>query len=195
MKNVIFVHGMPSRWEFYLIGAAGLRYSSLHWAGWLRRELERRDYVFNAPEMPRAYDPQWDVWAKKVEQFEMCPDTTLIGHSCGAGFWIKYLSLHKDLKVGKVILVAPWLDPDNNQTHGFFADYKIDPHLTKRAKKIIIFNSDNDMGNVFKSVAQVRKVVKDVQYREFHKYGHFTILDMKTRRFPELLNEVLQGKT
>jgi uncharacterized protein len=195
MKNAIIVHGMPSKREDRIAKALGIKYSKFHWLGWLGRQLRRRGFEVWAPEMPHAYRPEYELWSEQVEKSEIGPDTTLIGHSCGGGFWIKYLSLHKDLKVGKVILVAPWLDPDGNEAGDFFKDFKMDPGLAARTKGLVIFNSDNDMGNVMKSVARIRKTIKNSDYREFKNYGHFTIFTMKTAKFPELLAECLEGNT
>jgi predicted alpha/beta hydrolase family esterase len=176
---------MPSKEEYYSpkvpVG------SNKHWIPWLQKQLIIRDIKADAPNMPLAFDPQWDLWVKEVERFEIGPETILVGHSCGGGFWVKYLSLNKKLKVGKVVLVAPWLDPDGDETRGFFSGYKLDPGLVKRTKGVTIFNSDNDMGNVLKSVAEIRQVIKNVNYQEFSGYGHFTLNDMKTDEFPELL--------
>jgi cell wall assembly regulator SMI1 len=99
---------------------------------------------------------------------------------------------HPELKVGKVVLVAPWIDPDGDETGDYF-EFKIDPRLAERTKGIIIFHSDNDMGNVQKSVATLRENIGDIGYREFHGHGHFTTSDMKTDEFPELLEEVLKS--
>jgi len=193
MKNAIIVHGMPSKREDRVAKAIGVKYSKFHWLGWLGRQLRRKGYEVWAPEMPHPYRPEYELWAEQVEKAKVGPDTTLIGHSCGGGFWIKYLSLNKDIKVGKVILVAPWIDPDGNEAGDFFKDYKMDSGMVARTKGLVIFNSDNDMGNVIKSVAQIRQKIKGAQYKEFHKYGHFTVFQMKTTRFPELLQEVLDA--
>lgn len=142
------------------------------------------------PEVPLAYDPVWELWLKEVERYDIYSETTLVGHSNGGGFWIRYLSENPDLQVGKVVLVAPWLDPDKDETRGFF-DFEVDPNLAARCKSITIFNADNDMGNVQKSVAILREQVKDIEYREFHGYGHFTENSMKSREFPELLEALL----
>jgi uncharacterized protein len=191
MKNAIIVHGKPSQREYAIARSLGIKASKFHWLGWLGKQLRKNGYEVWAPEMPKPYAPDWDTWVKEVEKAKIGPQTLLVGHSCGGGFWVKYLSLHKDLKVGKVILVAPWLDPDGDETQGFFNDFKIDPDLAERTQGFIIFNSDNDMGNVLKSVAKIRQTVKGVQYREFHKYGHFTLPQMRTRKFPQLLQECL----
>jgi predicted alpha/beta hydrolase family esterase len=181
---------MPSRQEYYDPKASSM--SNAHWLPWLQAQLLKKDIPAATPEVPSAYKPEWETWVREVERFEIGPDTILVGHSCGAGFWIKYLSMNKNLRVSRVVLVAPWLDPDGDEAGNFFKDYKIDPGLAARTKGVIIFNSDNDMGNVLKSVATIRKTVKNAQYKEFHKYGHFTVFQMKTTKFPELLAECLR---
>jgi predicted alpha/beta hydrolase family esterase len=189
MKNAIILHGKCDREEYYSDKYPSL--SNSHWLPWLQKQLLMKDIPAATPEVPDAYGPKWETWVKEVERFEIGPETILVGHSCGGGFWVKYLSLCKELKVGRVILVAPWLDPDGDETNGFFDDFEMDPDLAKRTDGIAIFNSDNDMGNVEKSVAAIRENIKDIKYKEFHKYGHFTYQQMKTRKFPELLQECL----
>jgi uncharacterized protein len=193
MKNAIILHGKPSREEYYDPNAPSM--SNAHWLPWLQAQLLKNDIAAATPEVPNAYRPDWDTWVKEVERFEIGPETTLVGHSCGAGFWVKYLSIKKDLKVGRVILVAPWLDPDGNEAGDFFKGYEMDRGLAGRTDGLIIFNSDNDMGNVLKSVAAIREGIDSVEYKEFKNHGHFTKSDMKTAEFPELLLECLEGNT
>lgn len=165
--------------------------SNRNWLPWLQKQLTIHGIKADTPELPKAYDPEWREWAREVERYDITPDTLLIGHSCGAGFWIKYLSLHKDVKVGKVILVAPWMDPDGDETKGFFDGFEIDPNLMSRTKGVKILHSDNDMGNVHKTVAMLRDSIKGITYQEFHKYGHFCYEDMGSNEFPELLKEAI----
>lgn len=188
-KNAIILHGMPSRQEYYDSKMDSM--SNAHWLPWLQAQLLKQDIIAATPEVPDAYAPEWTKWVREVERFEIGSDTILVGHSNGAGFWVKYLSLNKNLKVGKVILVAPWLDPDGDETPGFFNNFEIDPKLASRTDGLTIFHSDNDQGNVQKSVAMLREAITDINYREFSNYGHFTIGSMKTREFPELLAECL----
>ncbi|MBX4199668.1 alpha/beta hydrolase [Candidatus Saccharibacteria bacterium] len=189
MRNAIILHGKPDREEYY--DPKVLSMSNLHWIPWLQAQLIKKDIIAATPDVPEAYNPQWDKWVKEVERYEIGPQTILVGHSCGGGFWIKYLSLNKNLRVGKVIVVAPWLDPEGDETEGFFADYTVDEQLASRTDGLTVFHSDNDMGNVHKSVAMIREKVKDVGYKEFKSYGHFTYKDMQTIEFPELLDECL----
>ncbi len=157
----------------------------------MQRQLLKHEISAATPEVPHSFDRNWEVWNREVERFDIGPETILIGHSTGAGFFVKYLSIHKRLMVDKVILVAPWLDPDREHTKNFFDDFDIDPDLVSRTAGITIFNSDNDQKSVQKTVKILRDKVKNIKYREFHNYGHFCIEDMKTTEFPELLNEVL----
>lgn len=144
------------------------------------------------PEVPHSFDRHWPTWSKEVERFDIGPETILIGHSTGAGFFVKYLSIHKDLRVDKVILVAPWFDPDREHTKNFFDDFEIDQDLVQRTAGVTIFSSDNDQKSVLKTVQILRDKVKNIQYREFPGYGHFCIGDMKTTKFPELLDVILK---
>src|SRR3989338_6355860 len=80
MKNVIFVHGRPSKRESFLIKSIGLKYSTFSWARWLEKQLKKHGYEFNAPDMPKAYDPKWHLWVEKVEKFKIGTGTILVGH-------------------------------------------------------------------------------------------------------------------
>jgi hypothetical protein len=104
---------------------------------------------------------------------------------------VRWLSEHPDQLVDRVILVAPWIDPQRKKTTDFF-DFKIASDLAHRTAGLVIFNSDNDGQDIQESVLQIRKAVHDVQYREFHNYGHFCFNDMKTTEFPELLEAILR---
>ena len=183
--NAIILHGKADKDEYY--DPKQPNGSNAHWLPWLQKQLIIKDIKADTPDAPHSYDPQWDLWVKEIERFEIGPETILVGHSCGAGFWVKYLSGRKNLKVGKIILVAPWIDPDGDETRGFFDGFEMDTKLATRTKGLTIFHSDNDMGNVHKSVAEIRQKIEAIKYKEFHNYGHFTYGSMGTIEFPELL--------
>lgn len=189
MKNAIILHGGPSKEEYYDPKAPSM--SNAHWIPWLQGQLLKHDIPTATPEVPYAFDRNWEVWNREVERFDITPETLLIGHSTGSGFFIKYLSIHREIKVGKVVLVAPWLDPDRKHTKNFFDDFEIDPNLADRTQGLIVVNSDNDQESVQKTVEILRKKVKNFQYEEFHNYGHFCYEDLKTDKFHELLNIIL----
>jgi predicted alpha/beta hydrolase family esterase len=189
MKNAIILHGGPDKEEYYDPNAPSM--SNAHWLPWLQAQLLKADIPTATPEIPWSFDRNWNTWNNEVERYDITPETMLIGHSTGAGFFVKYLSIHKNITVDKVVLVAPWLDPDKEHTKNFFDDFKIDPNLVERTKGIKILNSDNDQGSVQKTVEILRRKVKHIDYKEFHNYGHFCYVDMKTYEFPELLEIIL----
>lgn len=189
MKNAIILHGGPSKEEYYNPEAASM--SNAHWIPWLQGQLLKHEIATATPEVPHSFDRNWSVWNREVERFDIGPDTTLVGHSTGAGFFVKYLSIHKELIVNKVILVAPWLDPDREHTKNFFDDFDIDPDMVKRTAGVTIFSSDNDQASVLKTVRILREKVKNIQYKEFPDFGHFCMNDMKSSKFPELLHVIL----
>jgi predicted alpha/beta hydrolase family esterase len=189
MKNAIILHGGPDKKQYYDPDAPSM--SNSHWMPWLQAQLLKNEIAAATPEVPHSFDRNWSVWNKEVERFEIGPETMLVGHSTGAGFFIKYLSIHKDLKVDKVILVAPWLDPEKTRTKNFFDDFEIDPNLAARTAGITIFYSDNDEETIERTVNILKQTLKTANYREFHNYGHFCFDDMNTDKFPELLEVAL----
>lgn len=191
MKNAIILHGGPPRDEYYAPDTPSM--SNAHWLPWLQAQLLKHDIAAATPEVPRAYDRNWQVWNKEVERFEIGPETILVGHSTGAGFFVKYLSIHPELRVGTVVLVAPWLDPERQHTHNFFDDFSIDPELARRTAGLTIFGSDNDEASVLKTIGILRSTLTGITYREFPGYGHFCSDDMQTTAFPELLETILRG--
>lgn len=188
MKNAIILHGQPSKEEYYAPDMPSM--SNAHWLPWLQKQLLLRDIAAATPEVPFSFAPEWDIWKREVERYEITPETILVGHSSGGGFWVRYLSENPELRVGKVVLVAPWLDPDGDEA-GEFLRFEIDQQLALRTKGLTIFHSDNDMGNVHKSVAILRDNLVGIDYEEFHGYGHFTSQGMGREQFPELLEEIL----
>jgi uncharacterized protein len=191
MKTAILVPGRPDKEECY-----DPKYpsnSNNHWFPWLTKHLMMNDIHTVAIEPPKPWQPRYDVWKKEFERFDIDEDTVLVGHSCGGGFLVRWLSENKDTKVGKVVLVAPWLNPENNpvsDTADFF-DFDIDPNLAERTQSITIFNSDNDQDTIHKSIDIIRANVQNIGYKEFHNHGHFCLEDLGTVEFPELLDYIV----
>lgn len=146
----------------------------------------------DTPEVFQVYDALYEEWVKETERFDITPTTSLVGHSMGGGFWVRYLSEHPDIAVDKVVLVAPWLNIDHERDITFF-DFEIDPTITKRVKELVIFYSDNDSGGVRLTVELLQQRFPGAEFRLFPGYGHFTLKRMKTDAFPELLDAILSG--
>lgn len=190
MKNAIILHGGPSKKDYYDPEVPSM--SNAHWIPWLQAQLLKKDIPTATPEVPRSYDRNWKVWNKEVERFDITPETTLIGHSTGAGFFIKYLSIHPELKVDKVILVAPWLDPDRTKTVNFFDDFEIDTELVKRTNGVTVWYSDDDEESVLKTIKILKNKIPNANYKKFSGFGHFCIDDLGSNEFPELLTEAVK---
>ena len=189
INNAIILHGGPSKSEYYDINAPSM--SNAHWIPWLQAQLLKNEISTSTPEVPHSYDRNWSVWQKEVERFEINPNTLLVGHSTGAGFFVKYLSIKKDIFIEKLVLVAPWIDPRKEKTKNFFDDFEIDRKLCDRVKDIVIFTSDNDEPSVLESESILIEKLEKIRVRHFPGYGHFCIEDLKTNKFPELLAECL----
>ncbi|SRR6266496_4575316 len=188
MKTAILLHGKPGKEEYY--SAEYPSCSNSHWFPWLQKQLLIHDIAAQTPEIPNAWSPDYATWRKEFERYDITPETILVGHSCGGGFIVRWLSEHPDIKVGKVVLVAPSLGLDWKENRSFF-DFEIDPTLASRTKGLIIFGSDNDRPALIEARARFRTELKDSMYKEFPGYGHFTFKSMGTTEFPELLEEIL----
>jgi hypothetical protein len=184
----VLLHGVPGKQEYYDPSFPSA--SNSHWLPWLQKQLLIHGIAAYTPEIPQAWKPDYLIWAREFERYDIDSNTTLVGHSCGAGFIVRWLSEHSAVTVDKVVLVAPWLDPDRASTTDFF-DFVIDPYLHHRTSMLTILNSDNDDQDVQHSVRMIRQSVAKVDYREFHGYGHFCLNDIGTQEFPELLDLLL----
>ena len=99
MKRVIIVHGWDSNPDDA-------------WFPWLKRELERRGFIAKIPPMPHPEAPAIEPWVKTLIDAVKNPDeeTYFIGHSVGGQTILRYLErLDAKVKVGGVVLVAPWM--------------------------------------------------------------------------------------
>jgi predicted alpha/beta hydrolase family esterase len=175
--NAVIVHGRPGREEYYDPGVPSC--SNHHWLPWLAKQLRVRDIHAHTPEMPHAYAPQWSLWRREFERCDIGPETILVGHSCGGGFLVRWLSEHPRQRVGRVVLVAPWIDPDGNfageqgSWAGDFFAFEPDRLLAERTAGLIVMTSDDDSDQVLRSVAILREKLAGAQVREFPGYGHF----------------------
>lgn len=189
MKTAIILHGMPSKEEY--LNADGTSQSNSHWLPWLQQQLIVNGVLAQTPELPEPYHPDYEKWRAVFERFPVDEETDLIGHSCGGGFLVRWLSEH-DAKVGTVVLVAPYVDPDGDEVEtDFFRKLVIDPNLATKAKRLAIFYAKDDDQEILTSVKWITEAAANIDVYEFEKGGHFTRTDMGTDHFPELSEYVL----
>lgn len=187
MKTAILLHGRPNKQEYFRQDTPSM--SNSHWFSWLQKQLLINGIFAQTPEILEPYNPKYENWVKELERYELTPETILVGHSCGGGVLVRWLSENKDVRVGKVVLVAPWIDVEKDDWPLF--DFTIDPDIAKRTAGLTIFHSTDDSPEIASSVKEIRKTVKHIKYREFEGYGHFTYGSLKSEKFPELLQEIL----
>jgi len=187
MKTAIIVHGMTSRKEYF--DPAKPSQSNKHWLAWAQNQLIVNGILAQTPEMPEPYEPDYDKWCSVFEQFHIDENTALIGHSCGGGFLVRYLSEH-DVRVGKVALVAPWLNPNRALTTSIF-DFEIDGRLVEKTHGVALFYSTDDDPDILTSVGILKAKLPTLQIKDFTDKGHFTYGAMKTEQFPELVDFII----
>ncbi|GAC1387651.1 MAG: hypothetical protein NVS1B7_0180 [Candidatus Saccharimonadales bacterium] len=151
-----------------------------------------RDIHAVAVEMPSSYYPEYVKWKKEFERYNITFDTILVGHSCGGGFLIRWLSENPNISVDKLILVAPWVgtDPDQPFDKSFF-DFIWDNNLYSRLNSFIMFSSANDVKSVKNSEKIIKEKLRNLKIIELENRGHFTLHGLKTEQFPELLDACL----
>jgi len=185
-KHCVLVHGSPREPD----EMNDIPHSQRHWRGWLKKELEQRGYIVDAPEMPIPWKPDYQAWKKEFEKIKISNNSVLIGHSAGGAFIARWLSENKRV-VKKVILLSPGkakLD-HNKRLHDFYS-FKIDKSIAARVEKIVLFTSDNEKWYRKQNI-QEYNVAWGAQVITLHKTGHFVFRDMGREEFPELLEAVL----
>lgn len=189
--NAVLVPGRPDKDEHY--DPSRPANSEDHWFSWLKRQLILKDIHAVSIEPPFPFRPRYDEWKREFERFDITPETILVGHSCGGGFLVRWLSEHPAVHVGKVALVAPWTNPDRyevSDTADFF-DFEIDPTFPLRTAGVAVFISSDDEPSVVKTVDILKSTVEGVEYKEYTDKGHFCIEDLGGPEFPELRDYLL----
>lgn len=188
-KRVFIIHGCPSD-EEKVVNSTARTYDK-HWIPWIKKELIARGIETETPLMPSPWKPDYEKFKKEFEKYKISEDSILIGHSCGCAFLVRWLGGTKQ-KISKLILVAPWKIPDeNNKIKKSFYEYLIDESIKSRAKEIIMFTADDEEDDGKKSLKIFHNALGG-KIIELKKRGHYTLGDMGTEEFPELLEEIIK---
>lgn len=161
-----------------------------HWIPWIKRELSGRGIKTETPLMPNPWEPDYNAFKKEFEKYPVSERTILIGHSCGCAFLVRWLGETKR-KIKMLILVAPWKKQwGNSKIKKAFYEYPIDKTIKSRARKIVLFTSDDEEESGKKSLRLFYKAFGG-KIIKLKGRGHYTMKDMGTNEFPELLREVI----
>lgn len=189
VANCIIVHGSLVRDKRgdkdYIPESEG------NWIGWLKKRLEDIGIRSYNPQMPESWKPKYEEWKKEFEKLEVNEDTILIGHSAGGAFLVRWLG-GTGKKVKKLILVAAakTFDEEHKRLKEL-SDFNINSNIKNNVGEVIIFVSDNDI-DIIKESAKIYEKALNAKLIEFHGKGHFSLGDLGTEEFPELLEEVLK---
>jgi hypothetical protein len=158
---------------------------------WIKNELSSRGVVTEIPLMPEPWAPDYEKFKSEFEKLLVDESTVLIGHSCGCAFLVRWLGETKQ-RIAKLILVAPWKIPDaDDGIRKSFYVYPIDETIKDRVGDIMMFTSNDEEDDGKKSVEifydALGGEIINLPYR-----GHYTLGDMGTEEFPELLATILK---
>ncbi len=187
-KRAVILHGKPGRDEYF--DASEPSSSNRHWIPWLQKQLLTRGYDAQAPEVVDSYAPDYTIWSREFERHLVDSPMVLVGHSCGGGFLVRWLSEHPDVSVDTLVLVAPWFDPNREDTTTFF-DFEIDPSLADRVEHFHLFTSSDDGEDIHISENRIVDQLPNIEVHQYDNMGHFCFRDLGTDAFPDLLNAVL----
>ena len=188
--NCIIIHGCPSDEE--KAKNPETRTYDKHWIPWTKQQLLLKNIPIEAPLMPHPWKPDYEAFKKEFQKYAVNKNTTLVGHSCGCAFLVRWLGETKQ-KIRKLILVAPWKIPDkDDQFREAFYTYLIDETIRARVKDIVMFTADDEEEDGKKS-AELFHAALGGKIIELKGHGHYTFGDMGTEEFPELLEEIVHS--
>lgn len=180
MKSALLLHGTCEKEEF---DTSGQTLSNSHWFPWMQQQLLRNDILCQTPEMPYPYAPEYEPWLECFKQFSAQNLEIIIGHSSGAGFILKYLQKNQLPQLKKLILIAPWLDPERE--NGDFLQTELHPEALEHIPEIHLFYSEDDDKNILQSTYDILTAYPQIKVHRFNDKGHF-VKSTIGLTFPEL---------
>ena len=173
MRKVFIVHGWGGSPE-----------EKIH--KWLKRELEKKDFEVEVPEMPFPESPIIEKWVSHLQKIikNINEDSYFMGHSIGCQTILRFLEkLPEKIKVGGVVLLAPWTTLSETAYENPKEEKKIArPWLTNpidwqkvkiHTNKFTCIFSDNDFCVPLSEKEIFRKELNSKIIVE-HNKGHFT---------------------
>jgi len=167
------------------------------WKANLQTDIEKlglkNKFEVISPRMPNSQNThynEWKIWFEKLIPF-LKNDMTLIGHSLGGIFLIKYLAENIFPKrIHAVMLVAAPYETKTQKgliANNFILGEKLSG-LSKQCKKLYFFHSKNDAVVPFSDFKKFKAIFPDASFFIFNNRGHFN-----GDSFPELLEALLES--
>jgi len=187
MKCII-IHGCPSNIEKSM--SPETRTYDKHWIPWTKEKLNIKNIKVETPLMPTPWRAKYSEWKEEFDKLEVNKETVLIGHSCGCAFLVRWLGETKQ-EINRLILVAPWKIAESGGAEEGFYNYDIDETIKERVDRIVIFTADDEEEDGKKSAKMFGEALNG-KIIELKKHGHYTLNDMGTEEFPELIKEIIE---
>ncbi len=191
-RQILFIHGGSSfdSYERYLnyLKMSSLDYERLlygpSWQDWIATRVGSKADILS-PSFPNKFNAVFDEWMVYFEKIlpHLTEQVSLVGHSLGAMFLVKYLHHHPLAKpVEQLILLAPCYDDDSQEDLGSFAISSA-KELEKSAKEIHLLHSKDDPVVPFNELSKFRNDLPSAKVHIFEDKNHFF-----DPEFPELLD-------
>lgn len=189
--NCIIIHGCPSSKDSLIDMSERTYYK--HWIPWTRERLLEMGVPTSTPMLPEPWFPDYEKFKQEFEKYEVNEQTVLVGHSCGCAFLVRWLG-DTNRKIKRLILVAPWKFPKNNDPIKVkYYNFPISKDVKSNVGEIVIFTSDNEEKPGGTESLQIYQEGLGGETISLSGRGHYTINDMGTVEFPELLQRITQS--
>lgn len=162
-----------------------------NWKDWLSWSLEENFEVIY-PRFPNSNSANYEVWKLWLEKhFSLLKDDiTIIGHSLGTIFIMKYLLENKfPIKIKEIHLVAPIVsnsfqpESDPEQTGTFTFNFENAKDLEGMCGQIFVWHSSDDEMCDYKNAQFLKKEIPNLILNTFSDRGHF-----QQSTFPEIFD-------
>ena len=184
--HCLIVHGCPANTES--AKHAETRTYDRHWIPWITRELTARGIPTTAPLMPHPWEPVYEEYLGAFAEYPVSEETILVGHSGGTAFLVRWLGDTKQV-IKQLVLVAPWNIERDDPIKKAFYDFPIDPGIRSRVGSIVYFTSDNEKDDGKTSLHSFHSALGGTVL-SLPGHGHYTLTDMGSEAFPELIDRI-----
>ena len=192
MKKAIIIHGWSKFEDWRQLDRPSP--SNEAFIPWLSKQLMVRRIHPIAIEMPNSYAPNYEIWKKELERFELDEETILVGWSCGGGFLLRYLS-ENNIRVRKLVLLSPWIgtfdnDKDRYEFDESFFDFNLSESIYERVlEDIILLEAEDEVKEVLMSIKKIKSKLKNINYKIVEGSGRHFFEENQ----PVVLEEILRS--
>jgi predicted alpha/beta hydrolase family esterase len=185
MNNALILHGTAGN-------------SRKNWFGWLKKELEQRDWNVWVPDLPESDRPSIERYSQFIldrTDWSFDSESIMVGHSSGAVACLGLLEkLDENICVDTCFLIGAF-----KGTLGWEAlndlfkkplNYEL---IKKKAKRFVLIHSDNDPYCPLSHAEYLsKKLGGTLNVIPGQKHFSVSTAGTKYRRFPFLLRQILE---